>query len=82
MILHNSACSTKQIDVETGQITIKNKLKYDSLNEAINIAKRMNMEDDRVMKVVAYKCQKCHFYHVGKNGSLLTKKYKNKLKNQ
>ena len=60
---------------------IKDKLKFDTLDDAIEHAKWVNSKEDILQKVVAYKCNLCFKYHVGRNGRNISDKQKKKLKN-
>lgn len=58
----------------------KSKQKFDSLDDAITKAKIINSKPYIIHKVVAYKCSKCHKYHVGRNGKELSDKVREKSK--
>ena len=58
----------------------KQKLKFETLDLAIEYAKKVNSLDHIIHKVVAYKCTKCYKYHIGRNGKELTDKDRNKFK--
>lgn len=75
-------CHTISHFDELGNAVFKEKKKYITLDDAIVVAKIMNCDDDREFKVVAYKCQYCHQYHIGKNGNFVTDRDRNKLKRQ
>ena len=47
---------------------------YETDKEAIEAARVMNLKPGRTHKCVAYKCPKCHKWHIGRNGNLLTEK--------
>lgn len=65
-------CKTKVYN-ETG-FTIKDKVQYETLDDAISIAKKMNSKlQIGQKKVVGYKCDQCFKYHVGHNGGILKK---------
>lgn len=53
--------------------TGKQKKTFDTLDEAIDWAKKMNKNPKFIHKQVAYKCKKCFKYHTGKSphGTLL-----------
>lgn len=55
---------------------------FDTLEEAIAIAKIINSQDHVIHKVVSYKCTVCHKFHVGRNGKELKDKERQKHKNQ
>ena len=65
---------------ENGNPKVKKKKTFFTLESAIQHAKLMNVREDRVKKVVAYKCKECHRYHVGRNGSTIKDKEKEKIK--
>jgi len=56
----------------------KSKKAYNTLDEAIKAAKRMNSQEKNITKVVSYKCKKCFKYHIGRNGKKLSDKEKEK----
>lgn len=58
----------------------KPKLKFDTLDLAIEYAKKVNSLDHIIHKVVAYKCTKCYKYHIGRNGKELKDKERIKFK--
>jgi len=59
------------IDPITKNYIKKDKRKFDSLEDAITEAKRINGLKINIHKVVAYKCNFCFKYHIGKNRTLL-----------
>ena len=67
-------CTTLERYEENGVKVEKPKKQYNSLDEAIKIAKIENSKDERIHKVVAYKCNVCFKYHIGRNGHLLKDK--------
>jgi len=71
-------CTTTSID-ENGNIVEKKKKPFFTLDSAIVHAKLMNVRQDRVEKVVAYKCDTCFRYHVGRNGNIIKDKEKFKI---
>lgn len=73
-------CETIERYDENMNPVFKPKLKFETLDDAIEHAKRVNSKDHIIHKVVAYKCSKCHKYHVGRNGKELTDKERNKFK--
>lgn len=77
-------CNTfSHYDEHSGEKLYKPKKKYKSMELAIDKAKEMNLKKfnhGEKDKVVAYKCEICHKYHIGKNGSTLSDKYINKIK--
>ena len=63
-----------------GQPIYHHKKAYDTLENAIETAKLINSQELAVSKLVAYKCKTCYKYHLGRNGSILKEKEKNKWK--
>jgi hypothetical protein len=61
---------------------LKLKNKYGSLDIAIRYAKRYNLTTKQDRKLVAYKCTVCHQYHIGRGETLITEKYRKKLKKE
>ena len=60
----------------------KYKKAYATLDAAIKGAKMVNAMDKQITKVVGYKCNYCHKYHIGRNGKTLTDKEKYKYKKE
>jgi predicted CXXCH cytochrome family protein len=52
------------------------KRSYDTDKEAIEIARQMNTNEIQIHKAIAYKCLKCHKWHVGRTSKILTEKDK------
>lgn len=57
-----------------------NKHKFESHDSAVQACKEQNSKPNQIHKLVTYKCRICHKFHIGRNGKMLDKKYKNKLK--
>ena len=53
----------------------KDKVKFDTLDDAIEKCKVLNGKPNRTHKLVSYKCYHCHKYHIGRNGKPIQKKY-------
>jgi hypothetical protein len=64
-------CETIYRYTQDLQPITKFKIKFDTLEEAIEQCKIINSQKYRIGKVVSYKCSKCHKYHIGKNGKKL-----------
>ena len=62
-------CTTTRIDEFSGESVQKEKRKFDTLELAISHCKKMNILPDRIAKIVSYKCNTCHKFHVGRNGN-------------
>ena len=60
----------------------KPKKPYDTLEDAIKEAKKMNAQDHVIHKLVAYKCNYCHKYHTGRSKKEITEKERLKYKNE
>lgn len=71
-------CTTIKIG-EDGIPFEKPKRAFFTLDSAIAHAKLMNTREDRIEKVVAYKCNTCFRYHVGRNGNTIKDKEKVKI---
>ena len=52
----------------------KPKIKYKTMDEAIAVAKKVNLDPKRIHKAVAYKCKICLRFHIGSNGRILQHK--------
>lgn len=44
------------------------------MDEAIAVAKKVNLDPKRIHKAVAYKCKVCLRFHIGSNGRILQHK--------
>ena len=75
----NIDCRTFSHISEIGRKTYKDKKSFETLKEAILECKVFNAKPKQISKVVSYKCKSCHKYHIGRNGTTLTEKYKAKL---
>lgn len=75
-------CNTLERYDENGNPIYKLKKKFDTLDQAIAHAKIVNSNDHVIHKVVAYKCKVCYKYHVGRNGSILKDKQRDKYKKE
>jgi len=73
-------CETIERYDENMNPILKPKLKFNTLDGAIEHAKYVNSKEHIIHKVVAYKCKKCFKYHVGRNGKELTEKERIKFK--
>ncbi len=71
-------CTTLDRVEENGVMVMRPKRQFDTLDKAIEVAKLENAKSDHIHKVVAYKCNTCFKYHVGRNGKPLTDKEKEK----
>jgi hypothetical protein len=67
---------------EEGKPVYKNKKKFNTLEEAIKECKKENAIPDRIHKVISYKCNVCHNYHIGRNGKEISNKLRTKLQKE
>jgi len=65
-----------------GKETLRFKRKFGSLDSAIKNCKFENAKDKQIRKLVSYKCTVCHHYHIGRGKTIITTKYRNKLKKE
>lgn len=75
-------CQTLERYDENLNPIYKPKKTFDTLDEAIENAKKVNCREHVIHKVVGYKCSKCGKYHLGRNGSEVTEKERMKWKMQ
>jgi hypothetical protein len=68
------ACKTIICLDSKGNPVFKEKKKFDTQDEAIEICKIENAKPNRFHKVVPYRCNHCGKYHIGKNGNLIKRK--------
>lgn len=59
------------LHLKEGQEVTQPKVKFDTLEDAIKVAKKINLRGTNIRKVRAYKCPKCHKYHVGRGKTKL-----------
>lgn len=77
-VARKTECQTKIIE-DGNKIVFQDKAKFETLDDAIVECKRQNLIPTRTEKVVPYKCKVCHTYHVGRNGTIISEKYREKL---
>jgi len=75
-------CKTKHYIGEDGNWVYKQKHQYDTLDEAIAVAKIENAKSHHIHKVVVYKCKTCCKYHIGRNGKQISEKERLKLQKE
>jgi hypothetical protein len=56
------------------------KLKFDTLDQAIEQAKIFNSKQHQIHKLIAYKCPICFKFHIGRGKKEITEKERNKYK--
>ena len=67
-------CNTIERYGENNRPIFKEKEKFNSLDEAIEIAGKMNLRKGQIRKIISYKCDMCHHYHIGRSKKELTEK--------
>jgi len=72
-------CRTLEYYDVNHQPVYKLKARFNTLEEAIRVAKIENAKPEHIHKVVAYKCNECYGFHVGRNGKEIKNKDRNKL---
>lgn len=75
-------CKTIERYDENHNPIFKDKAAHATLDIAIIEAKKMNIKDKTIHKVIAYKCPECKKYHIGKSKKLITNKEREKWKLQ
>ena len=65
-----------------GRKIYKSKKPYNALEDAIKEAKKLNAQDHQIHKLVAYKCNYCRNYHIGRNGKEISEKDRFKYKKE
>jgi len=76
-----TGCQTTRIG-EDGETIIQDKVKFETLDDAIVECKKQNLMPEKTHKLVPYKCKVCYKYHIGRNGFLITEKYRDKLRKE
>lgn len=71
----------KRYDAD-GNPVYKAKFAYDTLDDAILAAELLNVSKTPIRKLVAYKCNHCFKYHIGRGKKELTEKQRVKFKKQ
>ena len=71
-------CRTIKGYDDFGLPVYKSKKQYNTLDEAIAEARFINSKSTTICKVVPYKCPECFKFHLGRNGSILTTKQREK----
>lgn len=61
--------------IDNGIKIFKDKIRYDTLDEAIIDAKILNNKEGQLHKAVSYKCKVCFKYHVGRTERPVKKRY-------
>ena len=77
---NDNSCTYVWYKLEDGTEVKRNKRKYETSDFAIAAAKNMNAMDKTIHKYVAYKCNKCGYYHIGHTNKVLTDKDRQKAR--
>lgn len=72
----NEKCETFYHIGSNGEKVMKSKQKYETDKEAIEEARKLNCFPESIHKAVAYKCNTCGKWHVGRTNKELTEKEK------
>ena len=75
---NGNACSYTLYKKEDGTEVKKEKIKFKTSDAAIRVAMFMNSKETTIHKYVAYKCNKCGYFHIGHTSKLLTEKDRKK----
>lgn len=67
-------CQKINYYLDDGTPVYTKKVVYNNDRDAIEAARRLNTNIQQIHKAVAYKCPKCHKWHVGRNHTILTDK--------
>ncbi len=65
-----------------GRKHYKPKKPYNTLEDAIKEAKKMNAQDHQIHKLVSYKCNYCSKFHIGRSKKEVTEKERLKYKKE
>lgn len=55
------------------------KKSYETEQEALTVARFLNIQPNVIHKMVAYKCSKCNKWHIGSNNTVLTQEDREKI---
>lgn len=77
---NDNSCSYLWHKLEDGTEVKRNKKKYETSDFAIAAAMNMNAMEKTIHKFVAYKCNKCGYYHIGHSNKVLTDKDRKKAR--
>jgi hypothetical protein len=58
------------------------KVRFKTDKEAIEAARVMTLHENTIHRLVAYKCPVCHYWHIGRNRSVLTEKDRKRYSRQ
>ena len=77
----NNSCTYTLYKWVDGQQVRKPKRRFQTSDDAIRAAMIMNRKESTIHKFVAYKCNKCGWYHIGHSFKKLTDKDREKAQN-
>lgn len=60
-----------RIDSETGKRIMKDKKTFTTFEDAVEAARRLNAKPTQIHQLVAYKCDTCWKFHIGRSGRKL-----------
>lgn len=63
-----------------GELVEKEKRSYETNDDAIIAARKMNISEKIIHKLVAYKCPVCGKFHIGRNGKPIRDKDRERYK--
>lgn len=63
-----------------GELVEKEKRSYETNDDAIIAARKMNIREKTIHKLVAYKCPVCGKFHIGRNGKPIRDKDRERYK--
>lgn len=70
------------IKYENGLPVERQKRQFNTLEEAIVECKKLNQSPRQIHKLVAYKCNRCHKFHIGRSHKEIDNKYIDKINTQ
>ena len=82
LLVSDEKCDTLVRTEADGKKVFKKKEPFNTLDEAILEAKRMNCKESTIHKLFAYKCTYCHKYHIGRNSKILSDKDREKYRKE
>ena len=75
-------CQTLRNYDSLGRAVYKNKRQYPTHDLGVEACKVINIREHQIHKLVTYKCDVCHNYHIGRNGKEIKAKYKKRIKRE
>ena len=80
--MDKNSCQTISHYDELGNPVFKHKVRYSTHDKAIKVCKTLNLKEGQFRKLVTYKCKVCHTYHIGRNSTIIDKKYLDKIRRE